>query len=176
MSSRQGKAQEPDTPASDFGFSRTSRMRTSRSTISTSLATCTAVSGLSPVIMMHCTTRMSTALARSTRRAYTVGRVIEHLERFNRIGLERTVEHEEAHERQRALNLISGEFVDLPTHISPAPHTDPTCHRPCLPTCCPSRGSRVQARGYRGACSTCTSHRTSRGCATTCPGSSPARP
>ena len=40
-------------PSGEEGFSATSSIRTSRSTISTSLATCTAVNGLSPVIMTH---------------------------------------------------------------------------------------------------------------------------
>lgn len=41
-------------PRSDEAPSLRSSMKTSRSTISTSLATCTAVKGLSPVIMTHC--------------------------------------------------------------------------------------------------------------------------
>jgi len=40
-------------PVGEENFSGTSRISTSRSTISTSLATWTAVNGLSPVIMTH---------------------------------------------------------------------------------------------------------------------------
>jgi len=40
-------------PVRDVDLSGTSKIKTSRSTISTSLATCTAVNGLSPVIITH---------------------------------------------------------------------------------------------------------------------------
>ena len=102
-------------PFSSLGFSFKSKISASRSIISTSRATWTAVRGLSPVIMIHCSkNRMSSSIITNfIRSTNSVWRIRKHLQRLNSIALQWTMEYQETGEDKVRLNLVPWKLVDL---------------------------------------------------------------
>src|SRR5882762_6953893 len=88
-------------------------MSASRSTISTSRATWTAVSGLSPVIMMHYVSMSVTAEDPHSIQTHPVRRIGQHLECFDGIRLEWTMEYQKPCENQVTFDRLPRQLINL---------------------------------------------------------------